>query len=360
MAVIVGDGRLTLTGYVGESTLEFDGWVVFDGFTHPEVLAALAEIGDDTDLEVRINSGGGYAYEGAAIRSALAERKGKTTVVVDGVAASAASLIAMAGNPVRMSAGSVMMIHDPAGFTVGTVEDHERQIKALNSLGTSYARVYARKSGKPEADCRELMRLETWFTPEEAVEAGFADQTDEAPAQAVAAFPYQTYAHAPRELVAMARTQGWRSPLPQFAASAAKPPAAKPAASTSQQETPMADQNPAGDKTADADAQRKAAADAVKADRERRAAVMALPEAKGREALAEHLYASTEMTADQIKATLAASPAPKADEQKPETDPAAYEASRLNGAGLGGKAPKASGSDRLVNSMKAMLAKEGK
>ena len=99
-------------------------------------------------------------------------------------------------------------------------------------------------------------------------------------------------------------------------------------------------------------ARAEAAIEAVKADRERRSAVMALDEAKGREALAEHLYATTEISAEQIKATLAA--APKAAEEKAPAED--YERTRLAGAGLGGK-PQAAARD-LTASMKKLLGKE--
>lgn len=332
MAVIVQPGRLTLTGYVGESSIEFDGNLWFDGFTHGEVLAALGEFEDDEAIVVHINSGGGYATEGAAIRSALAERAGRTDLFVEGIAASAASLIAMAGETVTMATDAVMMIHDPAGFTFGTAADHEATVRALNSLAGAYARSYARKSGKPVAACREIMKAETWFNADEAVEAGFADAI-EGEAEPVAAFPYQTYAHAPQRLVALAGENGWRIPAVRAAASAANP-AAPSAALTARKEESMSDKPMADDQAAALEEARKTAAtEAIKADRERRQAIMALDEAKGREALAEHLYATTEMSAEQIKATLAA--APKVAEESPAGD---YERARLAGAGLGGGA----------------------
>jgi ATP-dependent protease ClpP protease subunit len=349
MAVIVEDGRLTLTGYVGEPSFEYEGVVLFDGFTHPEVLAALAEIGDETDLTVHINSGGGYANEGGAIRSALARRKGRTDVVIDGIAASAASLIAMAGETISMSLGSQMMIHDPSGITIGTAADHEAQVRALNSLGGTYASVYADRSGKTKDECRDIMRAETWFEPEEAVAAGFADAVLGNRSQPVAAFPYQTYAHAPRRLVAAASEQGWRLPSPHVAALQGPKPAA-PAAPTSQEEQPMADQNPAGHTPAELDAARR---EAVAQDRARRAAIMALDESKGREALAEVLHAS-EMTVEQVQVALKAAPAPVAPAASPEPAPvAANESSRLAGVGLGGlPKPKAERRVDLVADMK--------
>ena len=362
MAVIVEDGRLTLTGYVGEPTWEFDSVVVFDGFTHPDVLAALAEIGDETDLTVHINSGGGYANEGAAIRSSLGRRKGRTDVVIDGIAASAASLIAMAGETVSMALGSQMMIHDPSGLTIGTAADHEAQVRSLNSLGGTYASVYAAKSGKTKDECREIMRAETWFEPEEAVAAGFADAILGSKGQPVAAFPYQTYAHAPRQLVASAQAQGWRRPPAQIAALAAVTPAAQPAAPNSQTEDPMADQNPAGDNTADIEAARAdAATAAVKADRARRASILTMPEAKDRPKLAAFYADETDDALEKVqKALAAAAPEAKPEEPKAAADAGAYEASRLAGAGLSGSpAPKAGLRVDLVADMKRRNGTKG-
>lgn len=145
-----------------------------------------------------------------------------------------------------------------------------------------------------------------------------------------------------------------RQAAPEKIAASAVTPAA-PAAPTSQQEASMADQNPAGQSSADLDTARK---DAVAADRQRRTAIMALPEAKGREALADHLHASTDMTVEQVKATLAVAPEAKADvpepkAEAPEADRKAYEASRLAGQGLGGApSPKATARVDLVADMK--------
>ena len=311
MACILDGSKLTLSGTVGD-----DWWG--DAFTYEDVLLALAAVDDASDLTVHINSGGGGATEGAAINALLAARTGRTDVVVEGIAASAASLIAMAGETVSMADGAVMMIHDPAGFTMGTSADHAKQIEALEALATAYARVYAAKSGKTTDEAREVMKAERWYAADEAIAEGFADAKIERPAAAVAMFDYQQYAHAPKKLRAQAKN--WLKANPQAARSAAP----------GQKETKMTDKTPADAKPADQPDVAKAQADAVKADRERRAAIMALDEAKGREALAEHLYASTEMSVDAVKATLAAASAT----EKPQPD-----AAKLATAGLGGGAP---------------------
>lgn len=332
MAVIVEDGRLTLTGYVGESTLEIDGWVIFDGFTHAEVVAALGEIGPDADLTVHINSGGGYAIEGTAIRSVLADRDGRTDVVIDGIAASSASIIAMAGETVSMSLGSLMMIHDPSGGTWGTVADHEKSIKGLNSLGNSFARVYSRKSGKGDEECRNIMREETWFTPEEAVDAGFADDALDDEAGAVAAFPYQNYDHAPRDLVAQANMNGWRSPVP-FTASKRTDP--KPAVKPASKENPMANNPTPAEPTPAAPPTAAAAVTAADV----KARIKAITEddaAQGHEALAKHLAFDTDMPAEDAIAALTAASGdtPEANGEEVQPTPTAYQKGRMSAADL--------------------------
>lgn len=332
MACTLDGQRLLLTGYVGiPSIYDEDGTPWMEGFTYEQVMARLREVGDDADLTVYLNSGGGFAEQGASIRSALSDRKGKTDVVVTGIAASAASLIAMAGQTVSMALGSTMMIHDPATITVGTAADHEVATRGLHSLGDSCAAVYAKKSGKTPPECREIMRREEWFTPESAVEAGFADEVLDERAVMAAAFPYEAYAHAPTGLIEMSKEKGWRDRASLLAPVGAHPPAAMPAATNRQpQEVTMTEKTEAGQKPAEHVNVAQMQADAVKADRERRAAIMALDEAKGREALAEHLYATTEMSVDAVKATLAAASAT----EKPQPD-----AAKLATAGLGGGAP---------------------
>lgn len=334
MACILDGGKLTLSGYVGD-----DLWG--DGFTYADVVLALAEIEDDADLTVHLNSPGGIATEGAAVHALLISRAGNTNVVVEGIAASAASLIAMAGETVTMADGSIMMIHDPAGMTWGTSEDHAKSIEGLEALATAYARVYAAKSGRTASECREIMKAERWYTPEQAVEDGFADRTSEAKSIAVAAFDYQAFAHAPERLVALARKKNWSFEAKKPEASAPVNPSQKGNDMTDKE---RADQLAAEDTKLKADLDAAAASDqeelaTLRAEKVARAnadAVMALDEAKGREPQAKAL-ADAGVKADAAKAILAA--APTADTGTPGT--AEYEAARAAGAGLkgGGQPP---------------------
>lgn len=172
-------------------------------FTAAQVAGQLAAMADGP-VTVRLNSGGGIANEGQAIYSLLRNSGREITVVVDGIAASAASLIAMAGDVIRMPLGSQMMIHDPSTFFTdgrGTEDDHLRTAKGLGVIANAYAAVYASRAQISTDEAREIMRAETWYDGPMAVAAGFATETDDAnQAAAAALFDYGLYAHAPDNL----------------------------------------------------------------------------------------------------------------------------------------------------------------
>jgi len=202
MAKLLVDGALMLHGSVGAD------WFG-DGFVATDVVQALAEVGRSAPITVRINSGGGIATEGAAIYAALRAHLGDVNVVIEGIAASAASIIAMGGDKITMRPGAVMMIHDPAGFTMGTVADHQKAVEALTAIADSMAFVYADRTKRTTAEERQAMTDETWMTADDAVRLGYADAVDDGQPVPVAAWNYGLYARAPQTLVAMARAEGW-------------------------------------------------------------------------------------------------------------------------------------------------------
>jgi len=188
--------EIFLTGTVG-----FSFWDE-ECFTAKTVREQIA--GMSGPLTVRINSGGGIATEGQAIYTALKNHDGEVTVIVEGIAASAASLIAMAGDKIVMPLGSIMMVHDPANWSTqgrGTEEDHLHTAKALGVLANAYAGIYAARAGITADAAREIMRAETYFDGAAAVEAGFATETDDSTdAAAAALFDYRLYPKAPESL----------------------------------------------------------------------------------------------------------------------------------------------------------------
>lgn len=331
MTVQVKGQEVTLSGTVGVDWFD-------DGFTHAEVVTALA--GLDGDITVRLNSGGGIAADGAAIHAALATYDGSVHIIVEGIAASAASLIAMAGDRITVADGAVMMIHDPLNVTYGNSADHAKTIEELEAYATAYAKLYARRSGKTAAECRDIMKAETWYDGDEAVAAGFADDTGEQKAKPIAAYDYRAYANAPKRFAAQAKAKGWSMAKINDAASSAAhhkdtdmSEKERADALAAELATMKAEKAAAEAKLAELTADRaKAVADALMADRERRSAIMSLDEAKGREALAEALFADG-ADAEKAKALLAVAPVATA---SADDAAAAYEANRLAGATLNG------------------------
>lgn len=191
--------EIFLTGTVGRSFWDEEC------FTAKSVRESLT--GLSGPLTVRLNSGGGIANEGQAIYNALKNYDGEVTIIIDGIAASAASLIAMAGDRIVMPLGAIMMIHDPAKCFVegrGTEEDHLHEAKALGVIATAYAAVYAARAGISVEDARAIMKAETYYDGPAAVEAGFATSTDEgADAVAAALFDYRLYPKASASLRAI-------------------------------------------------------------------------------------------------------------------------------------------------------------
>ncbi|HZB28941.1 MAG TPA: head maturation protease, ClpP-related [Streptosporangiaceae bacterium] len=129
------------------------------------------------DLHVKINSPGGDVFDGVAIYNMLLDHDGRVTVTVDGLAASAASFIAMAGDIIRMNRASQMMIHDALGMCIGNEADMTEMAGLLARVSDTIAGIYADRAGGTAEDWRQRMRTETWYNAAEAVEAKLADET---------------------------------------------------------------------------------------------------------------------------------------------------------------------------------------
>lgn len=165
--------------------------------------AFIAEIGKleaGTDLELRINSPGGSVFDAVAIYNALKRHDGSVTVTIDGIAASASSYVAMAGDEIVMPENAFLMIHDPSGLAMGTAGDMRDMAEALDKIAGSLIKGYAAKSGKSDDEIASLMAAETWFDAAEAVGAGFADRIAE-PVRIAARFDIASFRNAPPLLV---------------------------------------------------------------------------------------------------------------------------------------------------------------
>lgn len=147
----------------------------FWGVTAADFLAQLNAI-QAPSIELHINSPGGDVWDGIAILNMLRSHNKPIDVVIDGMAASAASFIAQAGDTVTMMPNSQMMIHDAWGMCIGNAEDMAETSEILNKGSANIANVYATRSGKPADEWRTAMRVETWYSAEEAVQAGLADR----------------------------------------------------------------------------------------------------------------------------------------------------------------------------------------
>ena len=165
------------------SELVLDGVIASESWYGDEVTPQLFrdELAQHNgDLTIVINSPGGDVFAGVAIYNALKNRDGgKTTVRVDGVAASIASVIAMAGDTIKMSLGSTMMIHKPWSMAVGDATELAKTIELLDKLEGSIVDIYADRTGLDKDEIVKLLAAETWLTSEEAVALGFADEAPE-------------------------------------------------------------------------------------------------------------------------------------------------------------------------------------
>jgi ATP-dependent Clp protease, protease subunit len=163
-------------------------------------LAELGALPDGTPIDLRLNSPGGSVFDAVAIHNALKRHEGPVTVWIDGIAASAASYVAMAGDEIVMPENAFLMIHDPAGLVMGTAEDMRAMAEALDKVKGSLLAGYAAKSGRAAEEIAVLMAAETWLDAKDALELGLADRLAE-PVRIAAAFDIGRFRNAPPALV---------------------------------------------------------------------------------------------------------------------------------------------------------------
>ena len=152
-----------------------EDWYGGSGLSAKQFSDVLIECGNGP-LLVEINSPGGNVWDGLSIYNQLRGRKAPVTTRVVGIAASIASIIALAGDRVEMADAALMMIHDPSGMASGTSEDMRKMADALDQHAEVLVGVYAKKTGKPPESIRAAMKAETWFTTEEAMMFGLCDK----------------------------------------------------------------------------------------------------------------------------------------------------------------------------------------
>lgn len=161
----------------GDIVMDDDFWSMLFGTENVTPKGFMSELSQykGKNINVWINSYGGDVYAASRIYTALKEHKGKVTVKVDGVAISAASVIAMAGDEILMSPTSILMIHNPWGNFQGEAEDLRHGADVLDEVKQTIINAYQLKTNKSRAKISQMMDEETWMSAKKAVSEGFAD-----------------------------------------------------------------------------------------------------------------------------------------------------------------------------------------
>ena len=163
---------------LGERTLYLEGAIAQESWFEDEVTPKQFKselLSDSGNITVWVNSPGGDCIAAAQIYNMLMVDKGSVTVKIDGIAASAASVIAMAGTTVLMSPTSLMMIHNPLTVAIGDSEEMQKAIAMLDEVKESIINAYELKTGLSRSKLANFMDAETWLNANKAVELGFAD-----------------------------------------------------------------------------------------------------------------------------------------------------------------------------------------
>jgi ATP-dependent Clp protease protease subunit len=172
LAAAEGEDTITIFDVIGED------WWTGGGFTAKRASAALRSIGSKP-VTVQINSPGGDLFEGLAIFNLLRAHPAKVTIEVLGWAASAASIIAMAGDEIVMGLGTFMMVHNAWGAVIGNRHDFREAADLFESFDGAIADIYEARSTSTRKDIEKLMDAETFLSPTDAVAKGFADRVDD-------------------------------------------------------------------------------------------------------------------------------------------------------------------------------------
>ena len=191
---------------VAEITL-YDVMDRFWGISAATIYDQLKELGDIKTIRVRINSPGGSVFEGTAIYNLLKQHAARVLVSIDGLAASMASIVAMAGDEIEIGDGAYLMIHDPLGYVRGDSGEMRDMAELLDKMRDQLIGIYARRTSQSVDQIQEWMKAETWMTAEEAIANKFADQSV-AGLQVAAMAPVGLFEHPPQALTAKRQTTG--------------------------------------------------------------------------------------------------------------------------------------------------------
>ena len=182
-----------------------------EGITSQSVADALKS--SQGPVTLRINSPGGDAFEGIAIYNILKSSGRNISVVVDGLAASAASVVAMAGSSIAMGRGTMMMIHPAMMLAIGDAAEMRKAAEVLDSVTASIADVYVARTKNESQQVLDWMNAETWMNPQEAMDRGFADKLSEEAPKPTNNFDLSIFKHAPEKFKAEAVEEDYIIPL---------------------------------------------------------------------------------------------------------------------------------------------------
>lgn len=160
--------------YMYGSVMNEKWWDDDGGIVPTDILKALNNV-KGKDLNIHLHSGGGHVAAAMAIYSQLANHEGKKTVIIDGLAASAATLIAMAGDEIKMSESGVFMIHNASGIAHGNAKQMRKAADVIEKMSSVALELYAARTGKSHDEIKQMMDDETWMNANEAKERGFVD-----------------------------------------------------------------------------------------------------------------------------------------------------------------------------------------
>lgn len=200
-----------------DGVLDIDGEIVAErGWFTPEGAVVAkdfrAALQDKRNVTVRINSPGGDVMAGAEIYSALREHsmngEGRVTVVITALAASAASIIAMAGDEIRMYPTSYMMIHNPWSIAAGDAREMRKTARVLDEIGEGLINAYQTRTGLERDELKKMLNEETWMSAGTCLEKGFCDSIIGSGSQAAAMCCMSARAHGAQEIVARMREDG--------------------------------------------------------------------------------------------------------------------------------------------------------
>ncbi|MGQ3049838.1 MAG: head maturation protease, ClpP-related [Niveispirillum sp.] len=197
----------------GESSVEITIYdeIGYWGINASSFIRDLRSIGAVDRIDLRINSPGGDVFDGAAIYNLLLAHPARVVVHIDGLAASMASVVAMAGDEINIGSNAFVMIHNPWSVSVGDADEMRSMADLLDQIGQTIVTAYERKTGLGRDELTAMMNAETWMAGDEAVAKGFADHvTDAVKLSASANFRrLGTFGRLPENLKALADPEGW-------------------------------------------------------------------------------------------------------------------------------------------------------